>query len=236
MCVVSWEPPVSHRPTLVWDVCLQIWPAPALQPLRTLMAMYLWCRCVVHKYCCVTVMMDTLVLYAWAWISRPCECLLNYSHLHGRLLTIPSGPEHVVHHSWWLPRHLGKPCPIRMHGLQHQPAANNWLLTLLSNVWMEGIPPKSPNEYAAALQKSLGSAFEQVRKNFKVKLYRKKDCYDCKVHGQHYEHDVLVWLHSSVVPKGQSCKLHHPWTDPIYYPTIIHTCMEDYNTCTTLNL
>ena len=72
----------------------------------------------------------------------------------------------------------------------------------------------SPNEYAAALQKSLGSAFEQVRKNFKLRLCRQKDFYDRKVHGQHYRRDALVWLHSSVVPKGQSRKLHHPWTGP----------------------
>ena len=68
----------------------------------------------------------------------------------------------------------------------------------------------SLNEYAAALQKSLGSSFEQVRKNFKLRLRRQKDFYDCKVHGQHYEQDALVWLHSSVVPNGQSRKLHHP--------------------------
>ena len=73
---------------------------------------------------------------------------------------------------------------------------------------------QSPNEYAAALQKSLGSAFEQVRKNFKFRLCRQKDFYDRKVHGQPYEQDALVWLHSSVVPKGQSRKLHHPWTGP----------------------
>ena len=62
----------------------------------------------------------------------------------------------------------------------------------------------SPNEYAAALQKSLGSAFEQVRKNFKHKLYRQKAFYDCKVNGQHYERDVLLSQKGSLT----SCTTH----------------------------
>ena len=38
--------------------------------------------------------------------------------------------EHVVHHGW-CPRHLGRSCPICMLA---QPAANNWLLAILSHV------------------------------------------------------------------------------------------------------
>ena len=118
---------------------------------------------------------------------------------------------------WWPPRHLGRPCLIRMHGLQRQPAANNWLLALfLMFGRMAHLPielayctsetaTQSPNEYAAAaLQKSLGSAFEQVRKNFKHKLYRQKAFYDCKVNGQHYERDVLLSQKGSLT----SCTTH----------------------------
>ena len=71
-----------------------------------------------------------------------------------------------------------------------------------------------PNEYAVALQKSLGSAFECVWKNFQFRLCRQKDFYDYKIHRQHYEQGALVWLHSSVVPKEQFRKLHHSWTGP----------------------
>ena len=45
-------------------------------------------------------------------------------------------------------------------------------------------------------------------------LDREKDLYDRKVHGPKHEIGDLVWLHSSKVPKGQSKKLHIPWSGP----------------------
>ena len=36
--------------------------------------------------------------------------------------------------------------------------------------------------------------------------------YDRKRHGEFYQAGDLVWLHSSVVPRGASRKLHRPWT------------------------
>ena len=45
-------------------------------------------------------------------------------------------------------------------------------------------------------------------------LSRQKDLYDEKVHGQPFEPGQLVWLHSPAVRRGQSRKLHCPWTGP----------------------
>lgn len=44
---------------------------------------------------------------------------------------------------------------------------------------------------------------------------RQKKHYDKKVHGKLFNVGNLVCLHSSLVPKGQSKKLHHPWTRPL---------------------
>ena len=92
---------------------------------------------------------------------------------------------------------------------------------------MSDITPQPASEYAAALQRMLGSAYERVQKNFKLKLSRQKDFYDCKICSEPYERDSLVWLHSVAVPKGQSRKLHHPYcivkqlSDVTY---LQHTC------------
>ena len=140
-------------------------------------------------------------------------------------------PEYVVHHGWCTPRHLGRSCSIRMHVLrtyvQHQTAVNNWLLALLSHVWMEGLPPLNlhmvPQTPIYPITQQICCCSTevtwlclraQVWTNFKFRLCRQKDFYDHKVHRQHYEQDVLVWPHSSTVTKGQFCKLHHSWMGP----------------------
>eukprot|EP00731_Ephydatia_muelleri_P006231 Em0003g479a len=43
---------------------------------------------------------------------------------------------------------------------------------------------------------------------------RQKDLYDKRAHGKPYIIGDYVWLHSPVVPRGGSRKLHHPWTGP----------------------
>lgn len=57
-------------------------------------------------------------------------------------------------------------------------------------------------------------AYSNVRECMAAKQEHQKETYDQKVHGKLYEVGDLVWLHSSVVPCGQSKKLHHPWTGP----------------------
>jgi hypothetical protein len=80
------------------------------------------------------------------------------------------------------------------------PTANN------SNVFV--------NDYAAQLKTGLEDAYKLVREKLGATHQRQKAFYDRTVHGEPYNPDDLVWLHTTVVPPGHSKKLHHPWTGP----------------------
>lgn len=69
-------------------------------------------------------------------------------------------------------------------------------------------------QYAAATRKALEEAYRCVREKLGVSHARQKNHYDQKIHGQPFAIGDLVWLHSLVVPRGKSRKLHHPWTGP----------------------
>ena len=47
-----------------------------------------------------------------------------------------------------------------------------------------------------------------------AKLSRQKELYDHKAHGIPFKPGDLVWLNNPAVPRGQSKKLHRPWTGP----------------------
>ena len=82
---------------------------------------------------------------------------------------------------------------------------------------MYGIPTtqiSTAPQYVADLHSSLNAAYEHVRERMGCKLERQKELYNKKAHGQPFEPGDLVWLHSSAVPRGQSRKLHRPWTGP----------------------
>ena len=72
----------------------------------------------------------------------------------------------------------------------------------------------TPASYATQLRDSLEQAFSNVQATMGSKLETQKDIYDQKVHGDPFMPGSLVWLHSPVVPQGESRKLHHPWTGP----------------------
>ena len=57
-------------------------------------------------------------------------------------------------------------------------------------------------------------AFALVRSKLATQHERQKYFYNHKVHGKPYVPGNLVWLHSPVIGKGKSRKLHHPWTGP----------------------
>lgn len=69
-------------------------------------------------------------------------------------------------------------------------------------------------EYATQLKKGLEEAYSCAREKLAASHERRKEHYDKRVHGQPFAAGDLVWLHSTVVPPGQSKKLHHPWTGP----------------------
>ena len=74
--------------------------------------------------------------------------------------------------------------------------------------------PKPHGEYARDLQVRLQSAFDLVRENVSKEQQRQKDFYDIKIHGNPFQKEDLVWLHTPAVKKGASRKLHHPWSGP----------------------
>jgi len=69
-------------------------------------------------------------------------------------------------------------------------------------------------EFAATLKTTLENAYQLVRDNTGMKQERQKDYYDKRVHGKPFSVGDQVWLHSPVVPRGKSKKLHHPWIGP----------------------
>ena len=72
---------------------------------------------------------------------------------------------------------------------------------------------QSPSEYAKVLHKQMTEIFALIRSKLATQ-YECEDFYNHKVHGKPYAPGNLVWLHSSVIDKGKSHKLHHPWTRP----------------------
>ena len=92
-----------------------------------------------------------------------------------------------------------------------------------------GMPTKEHDEdtissYARHTRKSLEEAYEQVRTNLSSGHRVQKQHYDKRVHGDEYKEGDLVWLHSTVVPKQKSKKLHLPWTGPYRVLEKISAC------------
>jgi transposase InsO family protein len=74
--------------------------------------------------------------------------------------------------------------------------------------------PRSASQYAAQLKETLEQSYQTIREHSQSEAKRQKEVYSKKVHGNQFNQGDLVWLHSPVVPRGQSRKLHCPWTGP----------------------
>lgn len=70
------------------------------------------------------------------------------------------------------------------------------------------------SDYALQLKKGLEEAYHTVREKLATSHEHRKKYYDKGTHGRPFQDGELVWLHSTVVPRGKSRKLHHPWTGP----------------------
>ena len=70
---------------------------------------------------------------------------------------------------------------------------------------------KVATDYAQHLQSSLHDAYQNVRDTMGVCQQRQKELYDRKVHGEPFQVNDLVWLHSPALGRGQSRKLCHPY-------------------------
>ena len=58
------------------------------------------------------------------------------------------------------------------------------------------------------------AAYDRVRQTTGAKQQLQKRLYDQRVHGELYEVGDHVWLHTTVLARNNTKKLHHPWTGP----------------------
>ena len=69
-------------------------------------------------------------------------------------------------------------------------------------------------ELATIVKSTLERTYDIMREKTGMQQERQKEYYDRKVYGEPFSVRDHVWLHSPVVPRGKSRKLHHPWTEP----------------------
>ena len=75
-------------------------------------------------------------------------------------------------------------------------------------------PAMTTPEYAVELKQSLEAAYEKVRQTTGAKQEVQRRLYNRRVHGDLHQVGDHVWLHSTVLSRGNTKKLHHPWTGP----------------------
>ena len=83
--------------------------------------------------------------------------------------------------------------------------------------------------YVASLKRRMSEAFEIVRRNVSKHHQYQKTLYDEKVHGKPYKPGDWVWLHSPVIPRGSSRKLHRPWKGPYTIVKKIYLVITNYH-------
>ena len=64
------------------------------------------------------------------------------------------------------------------------------------------------------LQDKLCTAYSTLRTKLKASFDRQRQYYNRNIHGKPYKDGDLVFLYSTVIPKGRSRKFHQPWTGP----------------------
>ena len=72
----------------------------------------------------------------------------------------------------------------------------------------------SYGEYAKMMSKTMEKAFHTVHEHVGDKHEQQRQFYDKKYHGNRFQSGDLVFLHSTVVPRGQARKLYHLWSGP----------------------
>ena len=135
------------------------------------------------------------------WICLPPLCkttLLTGKIISGRCvwhIIRASTQQQATHPSFWClggkPDHLWTWCMA--------------LATKRTSLWVE---------YVCQMKESLVEAYGRVREKTQASQKRQKEFYDQRVHGEPHTPGDLVWLHSTVTPRGQCRKFHHPWIGP----------------------
>ena len=78
----------------------------------------------------------------------------------------------------------------------------------------DGIKQQPYAAYVRSQHALLTDAFRQVQENTGQKYSLQKELYNKKVHGQPLVDGDMVWLFNPAIHKGQSWKLHKPWSGP----------------------
>ena len=78
----------------------------------------------------------------------------------------------------------------------------------------DSLPMHSPSSHASQVSQSLTEAYRLVRERLQTNHMKEEELYNRKVHGPPLQEGEKVWLFTPAVPKGDSRKLHHPWTGP----------------------
>ena len=78
----------------------------------------------------------------------------------------------------------------------------------------DSLPVHSPSTYASQTSQSLVEAYQLVRERLQTKHLKEEELYNRKVHGPPLQEGEKVWLFTPAVPRGDSRKLHRPWTGP----------------------
>ena len=90
---------------------------------------------------------------------------------------------------------------------------------------MYGIPPEtydSPECYSQTLVGRMRSAYQLVQLKAKRRQNHQKEVYDKTIKGHPYQVDDIIFLHSSVVPRGCSRKFARPWQGPFRVAKVIN--------------
>ena len=122
---------------------------------------------------------------------------------------------------------MGKPPKEGLLSVQHQRTCHDWAHSILPDAWKtssvasgsgvqdrQGAKHMSSCEYALELQQTLERAYDRVRQTTGAKQQLQKRLYDQRVHGELYHVGDHVWLHTTVLARNNTRKLHLPWTGP----------------------
>ena len=75
-------------------------------------------------------------------------------------------------------------------------------------------PRMTAPEYAVELKRNLEAAYEKVRQTTGVKQEMQRQLYNRRMHGDMHRIGDHVWLHTTVLSRGNTKKLHNQWSGP----------------------
>ena len=75
-------------------------------------------------------------------------------------------------------------------------------------------PQMTTAEYTVKLKRGLEAVYEKVQQTTGAKQEVQRQLYNRRGHGDMQQVEDQVWLHTTVLSRGITKKLHHLWTGP----------------------